>query len=45
MTAPKIIEQQEGEFIAYRSPATTEHYPAYEQIGKFPTLGQAETYV
>ena len=41
----RIIEEREGEFIVYRSPATAEHYPNYERIAKFPTLKQAKIYV
>ena len=41
----EIIEEQEGEYIVYRSPSTAEHHPDYERIGKFPTLSQAETYL
>ena len=41
----EIIEEREGQFLVYRSPASAEHYPNYERIAKFPTLKQAETYV
>ena len=41
----RIIEEREGEFIVYGSPATAEHYPNYERIAKFPTLRQAKIYV
>jgi len=37
----QIIEEREGQFLVYRSPATAEHYPHYARIGKFPALQQA----
>jgi len=41
----EIIEEREGQFLVYRSPASAEHYPNYERVAKFPTLKQAETYL
>jgi hypothetical protein len=40
-----IVEESEGHFIVYRSPATAEDDPNYEPIAKFPTLERAETYL
>jgi hypothetical protein len=41
----EIIEGREGQFLVYRSAASAEHYPNYEQVAKLPTLKQAETYL
>jgi len=41
----EIIEEREGRFLVYRSPASAEHCPNYERVAKFPTLKRAETYL
>ena len=41
----EIIEEREGQFLVYRSPASAEHYPNYERVAKSPTLKGAETYL
>jgi hypothetical protein len=40
----EIIEEREGQFLVYRSPASAGHYPNYERVAKFPTLTQAKMY-
>lgn len=40
----ELIEQDGKEFVAIRSPDSAEDDPDYEEIGRFPTLAQAEEF-
>ena len=40
-----VIEQQDGEFIVFRSPDTAEDNPCYEEVDRFDNLNAASVYV
>jgi hypothetical protein len=40
-----LIEQDRGEFIVSRSPDAAEHYPNYQELGRFPTRAKAEEFL
>ena len=40
-----LVEPDGREFIVLRSPATAEHDPDYEQIGRFPKREKAEAFL
>ena len=33
----ELVEQDDKEFVAIRSPDTAEHNPDYREVGRFPT--------
>jgi hypothetical protein len=41
----ELIEPDGQEFVAIRSPNTAEHDPDYRELGRFPTLEQAEDFL
>jgi hypothetical protein len=40
-----LVEPDGSEFVVLRSPDTAEHYPDYEEIGRFPTRAKAEAFL
>jgi hypothetical protein len=41
----ELIERDGNEFVAIRSPDSAEHDPDYREVGRFPTLAQAEEFL
>jgi hypothetical protein len=41
----ELVEQDNGEFIALRSPDSAEHDPGYREVGRFPTREKAEEFL
>ena len=40
-----LVEQDNGEFIALRSPDSAEHDPGYREVGRFPSREKAEEFL
>ena len=40
-----IVETDGSEFVVLRSPDTAEHYPDYEEIGRFSSREKAERFL
>jgi len=41
----ELIEQFGDEFVALRSPASAEHDPDYQELGRFPSRARAEEFL
>ncbi|VIO80353.1 hypothetical protein CI1B_83940 [Bradyrhizobium ivorense] len=41
----ELVEQDDNEFVVMRSPASAEHDPHYEEVGRFATRAQAEKFL
>jgi hypothetical protein len=40
-----VVEKSDGEFVVLWSPETAEHDADYRELGRFPTLAQAERFL
>lgn len=41
----EFVGQEGKEFVAFRSPDIAEDDPAYQELGRFPTRGEAEDFL
>ena len=40
----ELVAQEGKEFVAIRSPRSAEHYPDYQELGRFPTRQKAKQF-